>query len=288
MLTTSPNSGVPLVAIIDTKKPTANPKILYLIPATNAEAEPAPVPQYTAEDLRAMTLTQKRRLRNELLKPNSPDISGPQSTYKTRLTETIQLLPSPQPDRIFVAGASGVGKSTWASMFILEYHLKNPENKIFMYSTHQAEHAYSALPIEYQPLESILPEAKDGVPTVVDYTNALVVFDDTDNIRDKKTQVAITGLQSDLLANGRKYGVSVLILAHQLMDFQRTRVVLNECPRIVFFPSGAKYHIQRFLKVYAGLTKSDIDRILSTSSRWICLQTSIPNIVIAEHDVFVL
>ena len=154
-----------------------------------------------------------------------------------------------------------------------------------MFSTHKAEHAYSTLPIEYQELSILLGSER---PTVQELANSLVLFDDVDNLQDKKLQDAVNALQSDLLANGRKYKISVMIIAHQLMNYKQTRNILSECYRVVFFPQSSKYHVNRYLKTYAGIQKSDIDRIMATKSRWICLQTTVPNIVIAEHDVFIL
>jgi len=251
---------------------------------------------YTVEDVKRLSLTERRRLRNQL---ESALIRQdlPATTYKTRLNEIISILPSDTPDRIYIAGASGVGKSSFSAQFVLEYHIKYPENKIYMYSTHQAEHAYSRLPIEYQELKTLLPDSipppgsnspSNEPPTVQDFKNSLVLFDDVDNLQDKNLQNAVNGLQSDLLANGRKYHVSVMIIAHQLMNYKQTRNILSECYRVVFFPQSSKYHVNRYLKTYAGIQKSDIDRIMNTRSRWICLQTTVPNIVMAEHDVFIL
>jgi hypothetical protein len=242
---------------------------------------------YTVEDVKRLSLTERRRLRNQL---ESALIRQdlPATTYKTRLNEIISILPSDTPDRIYIAGASGVGKSSFSAQFVLEYHIKYPENKIYMYSTHQAEHAYSRLPIEYQELKTLLPDSTPPPPTVQDFKNSLVLFDDVDNLQDKNLQNAVNGLQSDLLANGRKYHVSVMIIAHQLMNYKQTRNILSECYRVVFFPQSSKYHVNRYLKTYAGIQKSDIDRIMNTRSRWICLQTTVPNIVMAEHDVFIL
>lgn len=295
--------GSPLCAIVPSSTrgghtDSNDAKILYFDPTESSKPihdSPSTIQQtnYTEEDVRKMSLQERRRLLLDLTS-HSNDVKNDKRNYTTKLNETVSLLPSDTtPDRIYVAGASGVGKSCWSAMFVYEYHLKYPSNKIYMYSTHTNETAYSALPIEYQELKTLLPVSiSEGrevpPPTVQDFKNSLVIFDDVDNLQSKPSQEAVIGLQSDLLANGRKYGVSVMVVAHQLMNYKQTRNLLSECFRIVFFPQSSKYHVLRFLKIYAGLQKIDIDRIMNTKSRWICLQTLVPNIVISEHEVFIL
>jgi hypothetical protein len=160
-----------------------------------------------------------------------------------------------------------------------------PKRSVFLISTHEEEKAYKILPINQIALDETFLESP---PTLTDLQQSLVVFDDTDNLQDKDLQRAVQALNNDLLANGRKYEIHVVTLAHQLMDYSRSRTLLNEANRVVFFNGGSAYHVQRYLKVYAGLQPKQIRRILDSKSRWTCMGLTIPNYVVTEHEVYVI
>jgi hypothetical protein len=204
--------------------------------------------------------------------------------YRTD-SETLCVYPSKNSERVFVAGKSGSGKSTFTAQYIREYTEMYPKRNVFLISTHEEEKAYRILPINQIPLDETFLEKP---PSLTDLTQSLVVFDDTDNLQDKDLQRAVQSLNNDLLANGRKYEIHVITLAHQLMDYSRSRTLLNEANRVVFFNGGSAYHVQRYLKVYAGLQPKQIRRILDSRSRWTCMGLTIPNYVVTEHEVYVL
>jgi hypothetical protein len=122
-------------------------------------------------------------------------------------------------------------------------------------------------------------------PELDDLKDALVIFDDTDNLTSKKLSDAVKAVNNNLIANGRKYNIHVITMSHQLMDYSRTRHLLNEANRVVFFLGGSAYHNKRYLSVYAGLDKSQIHKILSLKSRWVCLGLTIPNYFISMHEI---
>ena len=204
--------------------------------------------------------------------------------YRTD-SETLCVYPAKGSERVFVAGKSGSGKSTFTAQYIREYTEMYPKRNVFLISTHEEEKAYKILPINQIPLDETFLTTP---PTLTDLQQSLVVFDDTDNLQDKSLQHAVQSLNNDLLANGRKYEIHVITLAHQLMDYSRSRTLLNEANRVVFFNGGSAYHVQRYLKVYAGLQPKQIRRILDSRSRWTCMGLTIPNYVVTEHEVYVL
>jgi hypothetical protein len=195
------------------------------------------------------------------------------------------VYPSKQSERVYVAGKSGAGKSTFTAQYIREYQEMFPDRRVVLFSTHDDEKAYKKLNIVQVELDE---EFLESPPTLDELAECLVVFDDTDNLQDKQLQQAINGVNADLLANGRKYNIHVITLAHQLMDYCRSRTLLNEANRVVFFNGGSAYHIQRYMKVYAGLEPKQIRRILNSKSRWTCLGLTLPNYVINEHEVYII
>lgn len=249
---------------------------------------------------------ERSRIRKALMEEEEPDEPELVETYnkgrervdtilKTELnlpTGFMIPLPSREPERVYIAGKSGSGKSTIAAMYMREYLEMFPKRRVILISRHEGEKAYekikhTALPIElfqrskgddedYEPLD--LPDIADS----------LVVFDDTDNIQDKKISNAILKLNEDIISNGRKYGIHVLTLAHQLMNYKITRNQLNEANRVVFFNTGSTYHIENFLKKYAGLNKGNIEKIKRVPSRWTMISMGHPMYVLHEHGIFLV
>jgi hypothetical protein len=195
------------------------------------------------------------------------------------------IRPTKETERVFIAGRAGVGKSSFASMYAREYREMFPKNKMYMVSTHTQEEAYAHFDMTHIPLDETFAESP---PTLDDMANSLVIFDDCDNLTDKKLQDAVKRVNSNLIANGRKYGTHVLTLAHQLMDYSRTRHLLIEANRVVFFLGGSAYHNKRFLKEYAGMDKNQSQKILGLRSRWVCLGLTMPNYFISENEVSLL
>lgn len=196
------------------------------------------------------------------------------------------VLPDRQPERVFVAARSGAGKSCWAASYMREYLEMFPDRKIYLFSTHESERAYQQLDHIAIPLDQDFAE---HLPSLEDLSGSLCVFDDCDNLTDKKVAVACDALNANLVANGRKYDIHVLTLAHMVTEYRRTRVQLMEANRTVLFPQGgSQYHNQRYLKVYAGLGAQQINALLAERSRWVCLDLRAPPSYVTENAVVVL
>jgi len=192
------------------------------------------------------------------------------------------IYPTRETERVFIAGRSGCGKSSLASMYAREYREMFPNNNMFIVSTHDEEKAYQSFDIHKIALDDTFIESP---PTLDDLNNSLIIFDDCDNLTDKKLQDAVKRVNSNLIANGRKYNIHVLTLSHTLMDYSRTRHLLIEANRVIFFLGGSAYHTMRFLKEYAGLNKKQAQKIIGLRSRWVCLGLTVPNYFISENEI---
>lgn len=260
----------------------------------------------SATMLKLMRPAERMRMRRALIErqePEEDDLVEPYHRGLNRIDQALKMelvlptgfmipLPSKETERVYIAGKSGSGKSTLAAMYMREYKDMFPKRRVILISRHSGEKTYDkiehvAIPIEafnpgkvedeeYEPLD--LPDIKDS----------LVVFDDTDNIQDKKISQAVLKLNEDIISNGRKYNIHVLTLAHQLMDYKRTRNQLNEANRIVFFNTGSTYHIEQFLTKYAGLAKDVIKRIKCLPSRWTMISMGHPMYILHEHGIFIV
>jgi hypothetical protein len=212
---------------------------------------------------------------------------------------TMFILPSQQTERVYIAGKSGSGKSCLASMYMNEYRRLYPTNKIWLISRHNGEAAYEKIQHEVIPLTLFEKqprlageedeEGEEGLPVdLTDLSNSLVVFDDCDNLQEKYVNDGLRKLSNDIISNGRKYGIYTIWLNHQLMEYTKTRNLLNEANKVIFFNSGNNYHIQRYLKTYVGMNADTIKKILALKSRWTMVALTLPSYVLHEHGCFLI
>lgn len=195
------------------------------------------------------------------------------------------ITPSVETERMYIAGKSGCGKSTIAARYMGEYLKIFPDRRIFLFSRHTEEKAYEDIPHQAIELTDELLEAPIELTEIKD---ALIVFDDTDNLQDKRIKKALQLLNDDIISNGRKYNIHCLTLAHQLLNYKESRNLLNEANRVVFFNNGTTYHIKNYLAKYAGIDAQMTRKILALKSRWTLVSLGYPMYILYDHGAFLL
>ena len=200
-----------------------------------------------------------------------------------------ELEPLPNPNGrecIYVAGASGSGKSFYTAKYARNYHAEYPKNKIILISKVADDVSLKGVPA--LAIEANRDLVDDPIEAR-ELSNTLVIFDDTDTVKDKATREAINQLKGDILETGRHHKTSIAITSHLITNYGETRTVLNESHAITVYPkSGSTYHISRLLNVYFGMSKQQQERVLSLNSRWITLTRHYPQMVIYEHGAYLL
>lgn len=200
----------------------------------------------------------------------------------------IKVYPNPKSERIFVAGATGSGKSSWAAEYIKVYKKLYPFNKVYLFSRIDEDPVLDKLKgiKRYEIDQDLIDDPPDATK---EFKNSLIIFDDIDTMTDKKLKEAVIKLRNDILQCCRKFNTSLISTSHQLMNYKSTRDLLNDSELITFFPkSGSTYHIIRFLKLYCGLNKPQIDRILSLNSRSVTVHKAYPLYIISDHELYLL
>jgi len=199
--------------------------------------------------------------------------------------ELMQLPTQKTRECIYVAGASGSGKTTYIARYLEEYKRMFPKNKIYIFSKLHDDEVLDKL----KPIRIIINDQLIENPIEVEeLENSCVVFDDIDTL-EKDLMEAVTKLRDDLLEIGRHNNIYMCNVSHLLMNYKNTRRLLNETQTVTFFPkSGSSYHINRFLKVYAGLSKEDINRILHLPSRWVTINKTYPNYILYSQGAYLL
>ena len=204
--------------------------------------------------------------------------------------EQFTICPDINPlnsNRVYISGANGAGKSYVAGQYCKNYNRIFKKNKIILFSPHEDD-AYEGVRniIKIDLNDEMLYET----PLEIDkFACSLIIFDDTDSLQNKKQQAWINSFQADVVKNGRKLGIGCVYLSHMLMNGNKTRELIAEASAVVLFPNaGSKYHINRFLKIYAGYEQRMIDAVFKLNSRWVCIGMNAPQYVLAQHHAFLL
>ena len=209
--------------------------------------------------------------------------------FNVEKDQYLKVLPSSDPEQrhcAYVFGPSGSGKSTWISNYADGYKKMYPKNPVILFSRLDEDESIDKInPTRIELGEDLL----DNPIKPEDLPASLLIFDDTDTIKNKKIRNELNELKSDLLETGRHNNINVVIVSHLASNYKETRIVLNESNYIVFFPRcGATQQIMYVLKGYCGLGKKDIEKIMSLQSRWVCLSRRAPMFVLHEYGSYLL
>jgi hypothetical protein len=193
-------------------------------------------------------------------------------------------------EHIYVSGPTKSGKSTWIGRYIGLYKEMYPDNPVWLFSRLDADEALDKYKIRRISLdEGLLDNPMSAADFVKKSPGALVVFDDIDTIPDKDINKEVHRIRDDLLETGRHETVSVISTSHLIMNYNKTRNILNEASAVTFYPrSSGTYHIKRFLKVYAGLDNKMIEKVMNYPSRWITLYKNYPMYILHEKGALLL
>lgn len=199
----------------------------------------------------------------------------------------VQVLPNySEPERSYVAGPTGSGKSTNVARYLEQLKKVFPDRDIFLFSDVDQDKILDKL----EPLRMKLDEEfLENTPSPGTLKDSIVIFDDIDSIDDKKIREKVASLRDSLLKRGRHEDISVIVTNHLLTNYKETRTILNEVNSITFFPkSGSSHGIQYMLKTYVGLSAKQIQKIFTLPSRWITVYKHYPMYVIYEKGVYLL
>lgn len=192
--------------------------------------------------------------------------------------------------RMAVFGKSGSGKTTWSSFIASSYHKQFPDRDIILISPHLKEDEKAlAKQIGFiQQLE--ISETPEPVDATEEFKDCLVLIDDIKGFKTKAQNDFVAKLAHDLMYNCRKYGVSVVISNHQLLDGPANKLLNFEAQLVTFFPQSklAWRQIEAYCKKYLGLDTAAIEEIKGSQSRWITIATETPSYVLTENKVYML
>ena len=189
----------------------------------------------------------------------------------------------------FIVGASGSGKSYFASSLIKEYKTTFSKNPVYLVSPKD----YDPVLDKHNPSRIKLDEEVfDPDNNYLDWdqiSNSMWIFDDCEGITDTKLKKLIYGFRDKLLTVGRSYRVSVISIHHLMLNNTETKTCLYESQSIVCFPTaGVNYQLNNYFQRYLGLKKDTIQRINDLPSRHVLIHQFCPRYVLSKDEGFLL
>ncbi len=185
-----------------------------------------------------------------------------------------------------IFGPTGVGKSYWAASTLMRgYEYYNPDNEIVVWSFFEYDDAFKHLAkVRYQPInEQLLMRP----PRVEDFENRLLVFDDVESLPVELRDVVLR-FRDQCLATGRKHGVSVIAIAHEIFGGHTTKSTLLECEQIVIFNQGLVEPLIKLMKKKYNMSRSDINFVLNTNTRWVMIKRSYPQAIVTPREIKII
>jgi Cdc6-like AAA superfamily ATPase len=245
--------------------------------------------------MNSVDMTTLKRAFQTKTAPTDPFLKELYDEYKDELEDKVEkqfisydgsyvLMPTPKKsDRIYIAGSTGVGKSTWIATYLKQFKKIYPDRKIFLFS--DSEHDPNSPLDLHKPIRVKLNMALVDTPIQTpELANSVCIFDDCDSISDKAIKRAVVTLYDSILKKGSsKDNIYCIITNHAMSDYLSTRNILINSNFIVFFPQspvGIEYTFKKF-----GLNKQQIDRLLAIPSRSCVLHKNYPFYVISDNTV---
>ena len=234
------------------------------------------------------------------------------TVIKTIPTRTVEVrdgkfeqLPNETVRILYIAGPSGSGKSTYSSVYISKYinlYIKPRVNafkklhgedaelegvpRFYLFSRIDSDKVLDELdPVRVKCDESIIKNPFD-IKEIEPYS--ICLFDDIDCITNKQVQGVVNLLKEQIMDLGRHSNIACVITSHLIngKDRNASRTTLNEMNSLTIFPSsGSSYQINYALKMYFGMSPTQIKKIMAINSRWVTLIKNAPQVVMSEHGL---
>jgi len=227
-----------------------------------------------------------KRLKNEVLYVNFKN----DAFQELELDGDMKFYPLPDLSSArticYVAGKSGSGKSTYCASWLREYKKIFPDNPIYLFSEVDHDDILDAVGVHRIKINSSLVTNPINLEECAD---SVIMFDDVDDISNKKVRDAVFNLMDKGLQMGRHHNISMLVTYHLITNGKETRKILNESHYITIFPSAGKVKgLKYFLSEYLELDKKQRTKLRKLPSRWVTIRNCAPMCILSEHNAYML
>ncbi len=193
-----------------------------------------------------------------------------------------------QVDRVYIAGESGCGKTTFIGEYIQKFRQKYSKAKVWLISSKTEDRILDCLPIERIRIDEDILEMPLTLEDISVTPCSLAVFDDIEDFKNKKVTAAVDQFLNECIRNGRSRGIFTLYVHHDPCDYKATKLKLFEATRVVTFPRRCGAGIYDYLyEKKLKLNKRTIDAIDGLRSDWVCVNKRIPRLVISNRYILI-
>ena len=190
--------------------------------------------------------------------------------------------------RMFVSGLSGSGKSHFIASFLKHNKPTTEGSGIFLFSPVQNDRALESVKnLIHLDLDEVEKELKKEFEVEDIPMGSIVIFDDIESYP-KYVAKKYMDLRDIIAERGRHRKISLISVSHNATNGHATKVQIRESQYWVLFPKFNARDTRNLLKVYGGLDKGEIDRIMSMNTRWLLYRKAVPKYAVGQHSVLAL
>lgn len=190
--------------------------------------------------------------------------------------------------RMYVSGLSGSGKSHFLAQFLKHNKPTMEGSGIFLFSPIENDKALSSLKnLIHLNLDEVEGELKRDMEVEDIPEGSVVIFDDVESFP-KYIAKKYMELRDIIAERGRHRKISLMSVSHNATNGNATKVQIRESQYWVLFPKFNARDTRNLLKVYGGLDKAEIDRLMNLNTRWLLYRKSVPKYAVGQHGVIAL
>jgi len=204
--------------------------------------------------------------------------------------ETFQLIPSDRErDILYVTGASGSGKSYFSKNYILEYSKSHPKNPVYVFSSIGEDPSIDSIK-NLKRVDIHNPEFLEDDIDLEEFKNSLILFDDTDCIRNKRIKDKVDSILDMLLQTGRHINCSIIYTTHVACNGKSTRLILSEAHSITIFAKTMGNRVlKNLLDSYLGMDTKQIKTLKTLKGgRHVTILKTYPMCIMSEKHLYTL
>jgi len=195
-------------------------------------------------------------------------------------------------DVVTISAPRGAGKSTKAAELatkIKKVFKLNDDDIIVVKKSKIDDPAFDKLNPTYLYVNE---EFLENPPSIEEVSNQnrlpkVIILDDLDTIASNKLKQAYVKFQDQLLEEGRKLGLYIILCIHKMADHKNTKAVLSESTYFLFFPENLTSDYRYVLNRYADMSLDLIRDLKNTNSPWILFHQHSPRFILTENKAFI-
>jgi len=190
-------------------------------------------------------------------------------------------------DTISITAPKGSGKSTLGASYAMKIKKVlglEDDDLIVVKKSKTDDPAFKKLNPLYLYCDEEMVDNPPNLDEIVsDGRPKVILFDDIDVIQSKKLKDVVQKFLDECLCEGRKLGISTIIMAHRLAGGRDTKMILSECSYLSWFPENTTSDFKYTLQKYCDMTLDVIRDLKSSPSPWVMYHQHSPRFILTEN-----